>query len=149
MYFIIVEMRKVADMKKFILLIIAVVIVVGGFYFDVQETHELYDNMGYSLTAYSDDFGAPLHSAISIKSATAIIAVVAEIKDAGIIREALKRFENRSSSKRILIITLIIFLCLSFGRFFLNVLPSVFPWTDIISSRRSIISYIHLQDGEK
>ena len=40
MYFIIVEMRKVADMKKFILLIIAVVIVVGGFYFDVQETHE-------------------------------------------------------------------------------------------------------------
>ena len=144
-------MKKVLEFKNCILLIIAIVIVAGGFYFDVRETRNLFDDLSYSSAAgsFSDNNGKTSEGSGCIKAAASITAAVAEIRNTGVIREAARRMENRANGRRILVITLILFLCLSFGSFFLNVLPSVFPWTDIISSRRSIIGYIHMQDGQK
>lgn len=144
------HMKKMNLFKKFILLVIVAVIVMGGIYFDVRETNDFIDDMCYSLEASSDDLSIPVKNGnVYIDRSSSIIAAVAEIRDASIIREVIRRLERRSDKETIPFLSLILFLCLSIGIFYLNVLPSIYPWTDIISSRRSIICYIHLQDGAK
>ena len=142
-------MRTALAFKKYILLIITLVIVIGGSYFDICETYDLFNNMECNLSEYTCDSGAPLQNVIKIKGTASFIAAVAEIKDAGMVREIIKRLENSSNNKTIIVLILIFFICISLGSFVANVYPSLFPWTEIITSRRSVISYIHLQDGEK
>ena len=147
--FILVEMRITINLKRCILLIITVVIVIGSFYFDVKKTNEIVNDISYISNFSSDEYDIPLRGNISANRITPIIAVEAEVKNTELIRESLNRAKSSSTKKRILVFTLILLLCISFGVLFLNALTSIFPWTDIISSRRSIISYIHMQDGAK
>ena len=142
-------MNQELSFKSFILFILAWTIIVGGLFFGVHETLENSDQFSILAEDYSDSHSLPLHDNLYTRSDSSFIVSVSEVRDVRAVSEVLKRIENNSSSKRIVILSLIICILISEGTFYTSVLPSIYPWTSFISSRHSIMCYIHNQDGAK
>ena len=142
-------MNQELSFKSFILFILAWTIIVGGLFFDAHETLELTEDYDYILQSSSEATCLPLRSHLMIKASDSCIISASEVRDVRVVSEVLKRIENNSSSKRIVILSLIICILISEGAFYTSVLPSIYPWTSFISSRHSIMCYIHNQDGAK
>ena len=141
-------MKKTYTIRNFILALLSMAIIIGGLFFDAHETLELTENYDY-ISQSSDSTCLPLRSHLMIKASDSCIISASEVRDVRVVSEVLKRVENNSSSKRIVILSLIICLLISEGAFYTSVLPSIYPWTSFISSRYSIMCYIHNQDGAK
>ena len=137
--------------KNSILLLILFTIVVGGIFFDAHESLELSDRLGYATVTASEDSQAagPLNADRYVNYSIAHVLSAAEIKDVSVLSEVIKKLERSSSSKRIVVLTLILCFFLSIGTFFKSNLPSIFPWTNVICSRNNIITFIHDKDGLK
>ena len=142
-------MNQELSFKSFILFFLAWTIIVVGLFFGVHETLEHSDQFSILAEDYSDSHSLPLHDNLYIRSDSSFIVSVSEVRDVRAVSEVLKRIENNSSSKRIVILSLIICILISEGAFYTSVLPSIYPWTSFISSRHSIMCYIHNQDGAK
>lgn len=142
-------MERVVKVKKAILLIIAAVVICSGFYSDVCETNKpVFHSDSFSVSD-DHDGGYPLKDRVDAKVSHSLIATVAETKGVGTTKDAIKRtgtcVDNKRHGRNTLNLGLYPFL----GEHSFNALSTVFQLTDNISSRNSIISYIHLQDGEK
>ena len=143
------EMNHKLSCNSFILFILAWTVIIGGLFFDVHETLEYSERQCISAEVNADNRSLPLHSNQYIKSGSTFIVSTPEVRDVRTISEVLKRMENNSSCKRIIILSLVLYILICEGAYYASVLPSIFPWTSIISSRCSTICYIHNQDGEK
>ena len=124
------------------------VIIIGGLFFGVRENSEFTDYLQSTCIAQDNDT-LPIRADSVIRHGDLLIKTVAEIKDAGIVKEIISKLEKRGSSNGIDLPILLAFLIIAFGTLIISVLPSVFPWTDIILSRYRIIRFIHLKDGQK
>ena len=142
-------MKKTYLIRNFILALLSMAIIIGGLFFDAHETLELSENYDYIAQSSSETTCLPLRAHLMIKASDSCIISASEVRDVRVVSEVLKRIENNSSSKRIVILSLIICLLISEGAFYTSVLPSIYPWTSFISSRYSIMCYIHNQDGAK
>ncbi len=142
-------MKITSGIKKFILIVLTLVIITGGLFCDARETGEVSDNLG-SLTTVSSSVNDKLHSNSNFISARDISIVAAlETRDLRVAKEVVSRQELAASAKRIVVLSLILCILLSLGAFYSSVLPSIFPWTSIVVSRFIAISYIHQKDGKK
>ena len=135
--------------KNSILLLILLTIVAGGIFFDAHESLELSDRFGYGTAAEESQASKPLPANCYINYSIAHVLSAAEIKDVSILSEVIKKLERSTSNKRIVVLTLILGFFLSIGVFFKSNLPSIFPWTNVICSRNTVMTFIHDQDGLK
>ena len=142
-------MKITSGIKKFILVFLAMAIVTGGLFFDVRGTGEMSDDI-MALTAVSSKANDSLHNSSSIISAKDISIVAAlETRDLRAAREVVNRQVITARAKRIVVISLFLYILLSLGAFYSSVLPSIFPWTSLVISRFIAVNYIHLKDGKK
>lgn len=139
-------MRKILSNKNFILFFVIIAIALGGVFFDAHESIKI-SKWFDQTTAQSSTM--PDASSTYINSNDVYILSTAEIKDGRGFCEVIKKLEKSSSSKRIVILSLIISILISIGAFKASQLQMAFPWTNIISSRKSVINYIHSKDGQK
>ncbi|MBE5826598.1 MAG: hypothetical protein E7307_08170 [Butyrivibrio sp.] len=135
--------------KNSILLLVLFAIVVGGIFFDANESLELSDRFDYRLAADMSRTSGPLNANCYVNHNISHVLSAAEIKDVSILTEVIKKLERSSSNKRIVILTLILCFFLSIGTFFKSNLPSIFPWANVICSRNTVMTFIHEQDGLK
>jgi len=142
-------MKLGAFAKNSILLLILLTIVAGGIFFDAHESLELSDRFGYGVAAEESQTSRPLNANSYVNYNIAHILSAAEIKDVSILGEVIKKLERSSSSKRIVVLTLILCFFLSIGVYFKSNLPSIFPWANVICSRNNIMTFIHDKDGLK
>ncbi len=142
-------MKITSGIRKFILIVLTLVIITGGLFCDVLETGEVSDNLG-TLATVSSATNDNLHNSSSIISAKDISVVAAlETRDLRATREVVNRQVITARAKRIVVISLFLYILLSIGSFYSSVLPSIFPWTSLIISRFIAVSYIHQKDGKK
>lgn len=142
-------MKITSGIRKFILIVLTLVIITGGLFCDVRETGEVSDNIGVSATD-SSATNDNLHNSSSIISAKDISIVAAlETRDLRATREVVNRQVITARAKRIVVISLFLYILLSIGSFYSSVLPSIFPWTSLIISRFIAVCYIHQKDGKK
>lgn len=134
--------------KNLILLILAWVIIVGGLFFDVHETLE-HSNMFSLSEDCSDSQNLPSKNSLYISSGSSFIISVSEVRDVRIIKEVIKQLEKGSKGNYILILACVLCFLLAASSICSSQASSLFKWTSIIFSRRSIICYIHNQDGNK
>ncbi len=131
------------------LVFLAMAIITGGLFFDVCGTGEMSDGL-MALTAVSSKVEDSLHYSSSIISAKDISIVAAlETRDLRAAREVVNRQVITARAKRIVVISLFLYILLSLGAFYSSVLPSIFPWTSLVISRFIAVNYIHLKDGKK
>lgn len=142
-------MKKIYEVKNYILTIVSLAIVIGSLFFGVQETRQLLDIMENNMTITSEVGLITTPGNIYIDSEDSTIEAVPEIRDIRYIREAVNRLESNIGSKRVIVFSLILILCLSLGAYYSSVLPSIFPWSSTVISRETILCYIHSQDGAK
>ncbi|MBE5832884.1 MAG: hypothetical protein E7306_14250 [Butyrivibrio sp.] len=142
-------MKYGMNAKNLILHIIVLAIILGGIFFDAGESLELSDRIGYILNTDEADATDPLTASYYVNYNEAKVLSAAEIKDVSVLTEVIKKLERSSSNKRIVVLTLILCFFLSIGIFFKSNLPSIFPWTNVICSRNSVMVFIHDQDGLK
>ena len=135
--------------KNSILLLLLFTIVIGGIFFDANESLELSDWFGYGIATEQSRTSEPLNANSYVNYRSTHVLSAAEIKDISILGEVIKKLERSSSNKRIVILTLILCFFLPIGTFFKSNLPSIFPWTNVICSRNNIMTYIHDKDGLK
>ena len=141
-------MKKHESIKKFILLMVMLTVIIDGLFLGTRESIELSDN--YNLESVgTQTHSAPMRSDVLIKANDLCIISVAEVRGVNAVSEAIRKIEKNSYTKSIVILSLILCILMSEGALFTAVLPSIFPWTDIILSRRRIIYYIKRQDGAK
>ena len=142
-------MKTLSGIKKIILVVLAMAIITGGLFFDVRGTGEMSDGL-MALTAVSSKVDDSLHYSSSIISAKDISIVAAlETRDLRAAREVVNRQVIIARAKRIVVISLFLYILLSLGAFYSSVLPSIFPWTSLVISRFIAVNYIHLKDGKK
>ncbi len=143
------KVKERAFQNSIMLFIITLTIVFGSLFFGARESLELSEN--FVETAFNDavDTSMPMTRSVLIKASECTIVSVAEVRDVKVVSEVIKRLEKSENTKRVVILTLIICLIISGGAFFKAVLPSIFPWSDVILSRSRIICYIQDKDGEK
>ena len=142
-------MKQTSGIKTILLLILMLGIIAGGLFFDIQETIDFSNTYSNEESISSDSGTLPLRQTHIIESRNLYIVAASEVKDVRSVDEIIKNLSKTSSEKRIIILRLILCILISEGAFFISVLPSVFPWTSIVCSRRTIIQYIHGQDGAK
>ncbi len=135
--------------KNSILLLILLTVVVGGIFFDARESLELSDSFGYGTATEESQASKPLTANCYVNYSIAHVLSAAEIKDVSILSEVIKKLERSSSNRRIIVLTLILCFFLSIGTFFKSNLPSIFPWTNVICSRSTVMTFIHDKDGLK
>ena len=135
--------------KNSILLLILFTIVLGGIFFDAHESLELSDWFGYGAAAEESQTSRPLKANSYVNYNIAHMLSAAEIKDVSILGEVIKKLERSSSNRRVVVLTLILCFFLPIGTFFKSNLPSIFPWTNVICSRNTVMTFIHDQDGLK
>ena len=135
--------------KNSILLLILFTIVLGGIFFDAQESLELSDRFGCGVAAEESRTSRPLNANYYVNYNIAHVLSAAEIKDVSILAEVIKKLERSSSNRRVVVLTLILCFFLPIGTFYKSNLPSIFPWTNVICSRNNIMTYIHDKDGLK
>ena len=139
-------MRKILSNKNYILFFVIIAIALGGVFFDAHESIKISKWFDQATVQNST---MPDVSSTYINSNDVYILSTAEIKDGRGFCEVIKKLEKSSSSKRIVILSLIISILISIGAFKASQLQMAFPWTTIISSRKSVINYIHSKDGQK
>jgi len=142
-------LKKHAAIKNIILLLIMLTVIIDGLFFGARESIELSDNYDFRCTADDSTHSIPMRGSALIRANDSFILSAAEVRDVKAMSEVIKKLEKTSGTKRIVILTLILCILMSEGALFTAVLPSIFPWTDIILSRRRIICYIQNQDGAK
>ena len=142
-------MKLGAFAKNSILLLILLTIVVGGIFFDAHESLELSNQYGYGVATEESGASEPLTANCYVNYNIAHVFSAAEIKDVSILSEVIKKLERSTSNKRIVVLTLILCFFLSIGVFFKSNLPSIFPWTNVICSRNTVMTFIHDKDGLK
>lgn len=142
-------MKKSYAFRNFTLALLSMVIIIGGLFFDVHETLELTEGYECLSQLSSETSCLPRRSHLMLKASDSCIISASEVRDIRVVSEVLKRIENKSYSKRTIVVSLIICFLISEGAFYTSVLPSIYPWTNFISSRHSIMCYIHNQDGSK
>ncbi len=135
--------------KNSILLLVVFVIVVSGIFFDVHESMEFSSYFGYDGITEQSEASNPLTANSYENCRLAHVLSVAEIKDVSVLSEVIKKLERSSSNRRIVVLTLILCLFLPISTFYKSNLPSIFPWTNVICSRNTVITFIHDQDGQK
>ncbi len=135
--------------KNSILLLVVFVIVVSGIFFDVHESMEFSSYFGYDGITEQSEASNPLTANSYENCRLAHVLSVAEIKDVSVLSEVIKKLERSSSNRRIVVLTLILCLFLSISTFYKSNLPSIFPWTNVICSRNTVMTFIHDQDGLK
>ena len=135
--------------KNSILLLLLFTIVIGGIFFDANESLELSDWFSYGIATEQSRTSRPLKANSYVNYSSTHVLSAAEIKDVSILGEVIKKLERSSSSKRIVVLTLIICFFLSIGVYFKSNLPSIFPWANVICSRNNIMTFIHDKDGLK
>ena len=142
-------MKITSGIRQFMLVFLTMAIITGGLFFDVHKTREVSDNLEI-LTTVSSNANHNSHSRSSIISTRDISIVAAlETRDLRSTREVVNRQEITASAKRLVVISLILYILLSLGAFYSSVLPSIFPWTSLITSRFIAVNYIHQKDGKK
>ncbi len=132
-----------------ILLLVVLVIVVSGIFFDAHESMEFSSHFGYDGITEQSEASNPLTANSYENCRLAYVLSVAEIKDVSVLSEVIKKLERSSSNRRIVVLTLILCLFLSISTFYKSNLPSIFPWTNVICSRNTVMTFIHDQDGLK
>lgn len=142
-------MNQELSFKSFILFILAWTIIVGGLFFGVHETLEYSDQFSILAEDYSDSHSLPLHDNLYIRSDSSFIVSVSEVRDAGVAKEVIKQLEKNSKGSYIVILALALCFLIAASSLHSSVMSALFALTNIIFSRRSIISYIHNQDGNK
>ena len=142
-------LKKHAAIKNIIMLLIMLAVIIDGLFFGVRKSIEASECFCIEKTLDSGSNSIPLRRSVLIGAAESYIISVAEVREVKTVSEIIKKLEKSSATKRIVILTLIICILMSEGVLFTTVLPSVFPWTDIILSRLRIICYIQRQDGSK
>ena len=142
-------MNLVLSFKKLVLFILAWTIIVGGLFFGVHETLEHSDQFSILAEDYSDSQSLPLHDNFFIRSDSYCIVSVSEVRDARVVKEVIKQLEKNSKGSYIVILALVLCFLMAASSLYSSVMSALFAWTNIIFSRRSIISYIHNQDGNK
>lgn len=135
--------------KNSILLLVVFVIVVSGIFFDVHESMEFSSYFGYDGITEQSEASNPLTANSYENCRLAHVLSVAEIKDVSVLSEVIKKLERSSSNRRIVVLTLILCLFLPISTFYKSNLPSIFPWTNVICSRNTVMTFIHDQDGLK
>lgn len=143
------QLKQVSGIKTAILLFLTLAIIAGGLFFDAHNIENLSDHFGHGVTTSSESSTLPLRTNTYIKDSDMFIMAASEVRDVRAVSEVIKRLEQGSTSKRVLVLSLILCILISEGAFYTSVLPSIFPWTDVICSRRTMIQYIHSQDGAK
>ena len=142
-------MRKALEFKKCILLIIVAVVICSGLYSGVCETNKPISRTDSFSSPDDYDGGCPLKDSIDTKATRSLIATVAETNGVGTIKDVIKKtrtgVDNHKLGKNILSLSSYHFS----GNFSLYALSVISGLTGSTSGRKSIISYIHLQDGEK
>lgn len=142
-------MRISSGIKKFILLFLTMAIIAGGLFFDVRKAKEALGEYE-RVSSASSDMGEYSRSTTKFISARDIaISAALEVRDLRAGRDVVSRQEISTGSKRIIVISLILFILLAIGAFYTSVLPSIFPWTSLVISRFIAVNYIHLKDGKK
>lgn len=143
------KVKERASKNSILLFVITLTIILGSLFFGVRESLELSES--YVETAFADaaNTSLPMTENVLIKASECSIVAVAEVRDVKAVSEVIKRLEKSENTKRVVILTFIICLIISEGAFFKAVLPSIFPWSDVILSRSRIICYIKDKDGEK
>lgn len=135
--------------KNSILLLVVFVIVVSGIFFDAHESMEFSSYFGYDGITEQSEASNPLTANSYENCRLAHVLSVAEIKDVSVLSEVIKKLERSSSNRRIVVLTLILCLFLPISTFYKSNLPSIFPWTNVICSRNTVMTFIHDQDGLK
>ena len=135
--------------KNSILLLVVFVIVVSGIFFDVHESMDFSSYFGYDGITEQSEASNPLTANSYENCRLAHVLSVAEIKDVSVLSEVIKKLERSSSNRRIVVLTLILCLFLPISTFYKSNLPSIFPWTNVICSRNTVMTFIHDQDGLK
>lgn len=135
--------------KNSILLLVVLVIVVSGIFFDAHESMEFSSYFGYDGITEQSEASNPLTANSYENCRLAHVLSVAEIKDVSVLSEVIKKLERSSSNRRIVVLTLILCLFLPISTFYKSNLPSIFPWTNVICSRNTVMTFIHDQDGLK
>ena len=118
-------------------------------FFGVHETLERSDRFSLMAEGGSERQNLLAQTNLYIKSGSSFLVAASEVRDARVIPEVIKQLEKNSKGDRIALFTLVLFLLAVAGSFYISDTTHVYPWTSIISSRRSIICYIHNQDGNK
>lgn len=142
-------MRKILSNKNFILFFVIIAIALGGVFFDAHESIKISKWLGQTTAQNSTMPLVPDTTSTYINSNDVYILSTAEIKDGRGFCEVIKKLEKSSSSKRIVILSLIISILISIGASMASQIQMAFPWTNTISSRKSVINYIHSKDGQK
>ncbi len=135
--------------KNSILLLLLFTIVIGGIFFDANESLGLSDRFVRVADMQQAGTSSPLNRNYFANYNSAHVLSAAEIKDASVLYEVIKKLERSSSNKRVVILTLLFSFFLSIGTFCKSNLPSIFPWASVICSRNTVMIFIHDQDGLK
>lgn len=135
--------------RKRILLLIMLIVIIDGLFLLARETVDFSDHIGIVEISNPRSQSIPLRNNVMKKSHDSYIISVAEVGDVNSVIEVIKKLEKTSGTKRIVILTLFLCILMSEGVQVKTVLPSIFPWTDIILSRSRVIRYIQRQDGAK
>lgn len=137
--------------KNLTMLALAFTIMVSAIFFGTHESAVFSKYLDYDISSELSNQNMPLapQSSYYSNQSNYHLLTAAEIKDVSVLNEVIKKLERVSINKRIVILTMILSFFLSIGIVANSFLPSIFPWTTVICSRNSIISYIHNQDGLK
>ncbi|MBO4459009.1 MAG: hypothetical protein J5802_14980 [Butyrivibrio sp.] len=125
------------------------IVIIDGLFLLARETVDFSDHIGIVEISNPRSQSIPLRNNVMKKSHDSYIISVAEVGDVNSVIEVIKKLEKTSGTKRIVILTLFLCILMSEGVQVKTVLPSIFPWTDIILSRSRVIRYIQRQDGAK
>ena len=142
-------MKITTTIRKVILVFLTMAIITGGLFFDVCETSEVSDDLGALTTVSSKTNNNPYDGSNIISARDISIVVALETRDLRATREVVNRQVITARAKRIIVISLFLYILLSIEAFYSSVLPSIFPWTSIVISRFIAVSFIHLKDGKK
>ena len=121
----------------------------GGLFFGVHETLEHSNHFSLMAEDYSESQSVPLHNNLYIRSGSSFIVSVSEVRDVRVVKEVIKQIEKNSKGNYIVVLVLVLCFLLAADSLYSLAMSSLYKWTSFIFSRRSIICYIHNQDGNK
>ena len=142
-------MKQYSPTRKLILLLFILAIVIDGLIFGINNSEKLLNAQNTSVITVSSSSHSSSSGTISIRKNISFFSFDTEIKNAQTVTELIKKLEKNSITKRIIILTLIVSIIISRGSLIFSTIPSIFPFSDIILSRRRMLRYIHRKDGKK
>lgn len=142
-------MSKERNFKNCILFLLILTIMFGSFICDIHKTSEFIDRFEIGKNYNVPGSDSPITRNILTKADNSYILYASEVRDARSTYETVKNPSSYSAYKIFSFSICILLILSTIESLKRTVIPSVFPWSDIILSRFRIIQFLHNKDGLK